>query len=240
MSVCEGHIVTFPSPSPSASPFASVLPSPALDGSSGLGDVCTNGLGETTATEYAAAIMSSAWGSDEHPSIGTTSPALTGAGVDGNGVGQVNGMELPPGDRTIDEGVPVEEGVVADLGGIQYYPQPRGTRTGGVLAKVRRLGGKMRRLWGGKSKGGKRKAGMNVNVDVDVGDGSEENPRVVPDALAAGGGEGVADIVRGLDLRSIGADDHIPLSLPGPPGLTVCPCPIPSYFRINKPLHAIN
>jgi hypothetical protein len=164
--------------------------------------------------DFAAAIMSSAWGSDGHASFS----AVSRVGVDNHSIAEATEIEFTPGTHNEEEAA---EDHFTDHRVIpQDYPRARGTRAGGVLAKFKKFGGKMKRLLNWKSRGDKRKTGVSVDVDVDVRGRNRENHRVVLDTDRGVDMASQADNIQpALQLDSITTDDCI---LAAPPGLNVC------------------
>ncbi|KAJ7706120.1 hypothetical protein B0H17DRAFT_1035803 [Mycena rosella] len=211
------HVVSFPSPSLSASPSASPLSSPVLDGA-----LESEYVYDTSAAEYAAAVMSSAWASDA-PSMAqviprgllstendTTSLADEDAAPDPN----------PSLDVTLEEQQLPEP--LAYLDNIQYLPTRRQEgKMSGVLGKMKKLGDKVKKLLRGKPK---TLGNGGVNIDVDVrrvgGVGNSPVPYALPDVIDIHSPTAVAQVYDSL-LPSHGTESHLPLPLPPPPGLGV-------------------
>ncbi|KAJ7181718.1 hypothetical protein C8R43DRAFT_1229513 [Mycena crocata] len=211
----DGHVVSFPSPSLSSSPFASPLPSPVLDGASELEYV-----GDTSAAEYAAAIMSSAWASDG-PSMSQVIPQ----GL----LPTESPVEIdtaPDPDPRADASTVEEEETpepLAYLENVQYLPTRRQeAKTGGVLGKMKKLSNKFRMMLRGKSKAVNDNGGVNIDVDVRRvgGTGNSPLPDGLLDVIDIQSSSSAAQVYNSL-LPSHCTDSHLPLPLPPPPGLLV-------------------
>ncbi|KAJ6604708.1 hypothetical protein DFH09DRAFT_1270072, partial [Mycena vulgaris] len=214
----NGHVVSFPSPSLSVSPFASPLPSPILDGASEAGYVC-----DTSAAEYAAAIMSSAWASDGPSMAQVIPPGLLSAENDTNLVDEDATPDPDPDPSVVvtweEEELPEP---LAYLENVQYLPTRRqGGKMGGVLGKMKKLSDKFKRLLRGKSK---TMGNGGVNIDVDVrrvgGVGNSPPPNELPDVIDIQSHTSAAQVYNSL-LPTHGTESHLPLPLPPPPGLVV-------------------
>jgi hypothetical protein len=201
----DGHVLSFPSPSSSSSPFLSQLPSPVLDGVSEF-------VGDTSAAEYAAAIMSSAWASDGPSMAQVIPPALLSTE-----------NETSPDAEQSDIGLALEEDDLPEpLAYLDnaHSPSRQEAKMGGVLRKMKRISDKFRKLLRGKSKVVRDNGGVNIDVDVRRVGGRRNSP--LADALSD-----VIDIhtsaaqVYDSLLPNHSTDTHLPLPLPPPPGLVV-------------------
>ncbi|KAJ7038142.1 hypothetical protein C8F04DRAFT_1393052 [Mycena alexandri] len=204
----DGHVVSFPSPSSSSSPFVSPLPSPLLD------SITEAYVGDTSGAEYAAAIMSSAWAS-EGPSLTqaippalrsteeneTPSPVFSNADVEQSALASEE--EELPGPLAYQENVP--------LGRQQ-------AKVGGVIGKMKKFSDKFKKLLRGKAKISRDNGGVNIDVDVRRA-GSSPLPNALPDVIDIQGHTSVAQAYN--SLLSYNDTDRLPLPLPPPPGLVL-------------------
>ncbi|KAJ7110162.1 hypothetical protein C8R44DRAFT_274738 [Mycena epipterygia] len=212
----DGHVLSFPSPSLSTSPFASPLSSPVLDDAS-----VPEHVGDTSAAEYAAAIMSSAWASDG-PSMAQVIPS--GLLLAENDRGQIDHAAAPSSE--VDAATLEEEELpepLAYLENVDYLPiRRREVKMGGVLGKMKKLGDKVKRLLRVKSKAVGNNGGVNIDVDVRRvgGLGNSPVPDALPDVIDIQSRTSAAQVYNSL-LSSQGTDSDLPLPLPPPPGLVV-------------------
>ncbi|KAF7339421.1 Aspartate aminotransferase [Mycena sanguinolenta] len=191
-------------------PVSIPAPFPALGSISESEDV-----GNTSAAEYAAAIMSSAWAPDG-PSLAPVVPAELLSGQNEAGPALIdldaeNALTLE------------EEGLLAYSQTARAPPSPQDTKTSGVFGKMKKIGDKFKKLLRGKSKVVCDGAGVNVDVDVRraASPGNFFLPEALPDVIDIHSHTSAAQVYNNL-LPNHGTDDsHLPLPLPPPPGLTV-------------------
>ncbi|KAJ7254057.1 hypothetical protein B0H12DRAFT_569773 [Mycena haematopus] len=209
--VVDGHLVSLSSPSSSQS--QSPLPSPALGSIFESEDV-----GNTSAAEYAAAIMSSAWAS-EGPSLAPVIPLEFLSGE--NEVGSV--VMALDAEQSRNALTFEEEGLLAYSQNARSPTSPQETRTSGVFGKMKKIGDKFKKLLRGKSKGARDDVGVNVNVHVGraASPTSLLFPEALPDVIDIQSHTSAAQVYDSL-LPNHGTDDsHLQLPLPPPPGLAV-------------------
>ncbi|KAJ7487660.1 hypothetical protein B0H11DRAFT_2014328 [Mycena galericulata] len=213
-----GHVVSFPSPSASSSPFESPLPSPILDQAAH-----SEYAGNTSAAEYAAAVMSSAWASDG-PSITQVIPA--GLMLTDNETGSLEDATVPDHEpsaaaaQTMDEVESLEP--LAYLENAEHLPiRHQQSKRGGVIERMKKIGDKVKRLLRGKTKMVGKTGGVNIDVDVRVGSlGNSPVPYELPDVIDIQNHTATAQAYDNL-LPNHGTETHLPLPLPPPPGLLV-------------------
>ncbi|KAJ7619083.1 hypothetical protein DFH06DRAFT_74249 [Mycena polygramma] len=204
----DGHVVSFPSMSSSSSPFLSPLPSPVLD------DVSEEHVGDTSAAEYAAAIMSSAWAPDG-PSMAQVIPfGLLSTENEMGPIAQVEQTE-----SVEEEELPAP---LAYLDNVQSFPSRQEVKTSGVLGKMKKFSDKFKKLLRGKSKTIRDGGGVNVDVDVRRVGGRVNSPLpdALPDVIDIQSHTSAAQAYDSL-LSNHSTDSHLPLPRPPPPGLLV-------------------
>ncbi|KAJ7631034.1 hypothetical protein FB45DRAFT_917254 [Roridomyces roridus] len=202
--LADEHVVSFPS----SSPFESPLPSPVLDE-----------VANTSAADYAAAVMSSAWASDG-PSMSQVIPqGLVLPDIDSED--EVLPNPEAPMDATADEIEPPAP--LAYRESVEYIPariQQEGKRQG-VIGKMKKFGDRVKRLLRGKPKAA---GGVNIDVDVRVGSlTASPLPDDLPDVIdiqsphaATAQAQAYNNLLPNHDNSS-----HVPLPLPPPPGLLI-------------------
>ncbi|KAJ7786378.1 hypothetical protein B0H16DRAFT_1490241 [Mycena metata] len=206
----DGHVVSFPSPSSSSSPFVSPLPSPLLDSITE-----AEYVGDTSAAEYAAAIMSSAWAS-EGPSLTqamppavrsteeneTASPVFSNADVDQPALASEEEELSQP--LAYQENVPLRR---------------QEAKVSGVIGKMKKFSDKFKRLLRGKAKISRDNGGVNIDVNVRRA-GSSPLLDALPDVIDIQSHTSVAQAYDSL-LSNNDTDTRLPLPLPPPPGLVL-------------------
>ncbi|KAJ6519881.1 hypothetical protein C8R45DRAFT_1066415 [Mycena sanguinolenta] len=206
--VVDGHLVSFPSPS--SSQFQPPLPSPVLGSISESEDV-----GNTSAAEYAAVIMSSAWAPDG-PSLAPMVPAELLSCQNEAGAAMI---ALDAENALAFE----EEGLLACSQTVHATESARNTKTSGVFGKMKKIGDRFKKLLRGKSKVVYGSAGVNVDVNVRrvASPGNVLLPEALPDVIDIHGDTSAAHVYNNLLPNHATDDSHLPLPLPPPPGLAV-------------------
>ncbi|KAJ7103480.1 hypothetical protein B0H15DRAFT_926705 [Mycena belliarum] len=208
--VTNGHVLSFPSPTFSVSPFESPLPSPVLDGT-----LMSEYAPHSSAAEYAAALMSSSWAPDALSLAQTIPHGLllaendTSANISDPG---------PSNNMTLEEsGLPEP---LFYLQNVQHPPTRRQEgKMGSVLSKMKKLGDKVKRLLRGKPKGPGNE-GVNVDINVRRVGSVAHSPLAdaLPDVIDIQSHTAAAQVYDSL-LPNHGTESHLPLPLPPPPGL---------------------
>ncbi|KAJ7169935.1 hypothetical protein C8R46DRAFT_1217556 [Mycena filopes] len=204
----DGHVVSFPSPTSSSSPFVSPLPSPLLDSITE-----SEYVGDTSAAEYAAAIMSSAWGSEGPSMTQVIPPALLSAE-----------NETP---SPVSSHIDVEQAALASeeeeerpaaLSYQENVPLRREeAKIGGMIGKMKKFSDRFKKLLRGKAK--IPNGGVNIDVDVRRA-GSSALPNTLPDVIDIQRHTSAARAYDNL-LSGNDTDHRLALPLPPPPGLVL-------------------
>jgi hypothetical protein len=103
-------------------------------------------------------------------------------------------------------------------------------KTGGVIGRMKKLSDRFKKLLRGKPKAVPAKAGVNVDVDIRrVGSPRSLLPDGLPDVIDIQSHTSAAQVYDSLlPSHSTDSDNHLPLTLPPPPGLAV---------RLSTPFH---
>ncbi|KAK7064179.1 aspartate aminotransferase [Favolaschia claudopus] len=196
----DGHVVSFPSPSTSASPVESSLSSPALASISEL-----DYIGNTSAAEYANAVVSSAWG-----------PAIP-VGL----LSTEDGVNAVPHLEQSDPAVQRQE--LPQSSAASASPRHRDAKPNSVLGKMKKLTDKFKQLLWSKPKAHTRNDASHLDVNSSTM-GNFARYMTATDILDIQSPASAAQVYNGLLPDSLTDAGDIPLPIPPPPGL-----PIPRY-----------